>query len=276
MVVAGQADVAIQSFANLATERAPGVRVAAVPMRGDPRDALVTQNGRAFTYLPTGARIGTASQRCSAQALRRRSDVKVALIRGNVQARLRQLEDGQVEALVLPAADLAWLGLLDRVAEYFDSDLMIPAPGQGALALEVAENNDRAARYVAPLHDAATAYAVNAERSCLRRLGTDNQAPVGIHAVTDGQDMAIIGIVAWADGTRAARMRWSGPCRAAEEVGSILADLLNAAGAGEILSGRHIPPTVRYATRRAELIRDWEEANPGEEESRDGRRRRDD
>lgn len=265
-VLAGRADLAVHSYKDLPTETVSGLRVAAVPPREDARDVLISASGKAFVYLPPGTRIGSSSTRRAAQLLRRRADLKVTPIRGNVDTRLRKLEAGEVDGLLLAAAGLARLGLLERVTEYFDADLLIPAAGQGALALEIRAEDDRVARWLAPLHDPATAYAVNAERSCLRRLGGGCQAPIGIHATTDGETMTITGIVAWADGTRAARMRWSGPCRPAEEVGSILADLLDAAGAREILSGAYIPRTTRYANQRLELIRKWESQNPEEPE----------
>jgi hydroxymethylbilane synthase len=264
-VLAGRADVAVHSYKDLPTQTEPGLRIGAVPMRADPRDVLVSTSGKAFTYLPPGARIGTSSTRRSAQLLRRRSDVKVVPIRGNVDTRLTKVAAGEFDAVVLAAAGLARLGLTEHISEYFDTDLLIPAPAQGALALEIRADDDGTARRLGPLHDAPTAYAVNAERACLRRLGGGCQAPIGLHAVTDGQAMAIYGIVAWPDGTRVARMRWSGPCRPAEEVGSILADLLDAAGAQDILSGAPIPPSTRYATRRSEIIRDWEQRNPEDE-----------
>jgi len=264
-VEAKRADVAVHSYKDLPTGAVPGLKVAAVPARADPRDVLISAAGKSFVYLPPGSRIGTSSPRRAAQVLRRRGDLTVQPIRGNVDTRLRKLAEGEVDALVLAAAGLTRLGLRDEVTEFFDADLMIPAPGQGALALEARADDARASRYLAPLHDPATAYAVNAERTCLRLLGGGCTAPVGIHAATDGVTMVIHGIVAWADGTRAARMHWSGPCRPAEEVGSILADLLNAAGAQEILSGEYIPRTTRYATRRAELIREWEAQNPPED-----------
>jgi hydroxymethylbilane synthase len=264
-VLAGQANVAVHDLSDLPNEPAPGLELAAVTQRDDPRDVLVTGSGQAFQYLPAGSRVGVASGRVSAQILRRRSDLAVALVAGSVEAQLRQLDERVVAALVLAAADLAALGWLDRVTEYFDTDLLIPAPGQGALGLEVRAGDAWATETVAAVHDRLSAYAVGAERACRRRLGAAVEAPVGVHAVTDGSDMAIIGLVAWADGTRAARMRWSGPCRPADEVGSILAELLDAAGAQAILSGDYIPRTVRYATRRAKLIEEWEAQNPERE-----------
>lgn len=248
-VLDGRADVAVHSFKDLPTEPAPGLRVAAVPRRADPRDALIAASGKVLQYLPPGSRIGTGSGRRGGQLLRRRSDLAILPIRGNIDTRLTKLDAGAFDAIVLAAAGLARLGWLERVTEHFDHDQMIPAPGQGALALEIREGDAATAERLAPLDDLHTAYAVLAERTCLRALGGGCNVPIGIHASTDGESMAIYGIVLTPDGTRAARMRWSGPWREAEDLGGTLAELLFSIGAREILSGKPIPPTVRFSTR---------------------------
>jgi len=261
-VLEGRADVAVHSYKDLPTDAAPGLTIPVVPMRADPRDVLISRGGKVLQYLPEGARIGTGSGRRGGQLLRRRGDLVVAPIRGNVDTRLAKLDGGEFDALVLAAAGLDRLGRLGRVTEYFDYDQMIPAPGQGALALEVREGDTATTALLAPLHDAHTAYAVLAERACLAALGGGCNVPIGIHALTDGDKMAIHGIVLTADGTRAARMRWSGPWRAAADLGETLAELLMSIGAREILSGRPIPPTVRYATRQPRDFVDVED-RPG-------------
>ncbi len=249
-VLDGRADVAVHSYKDLPTDPPPGLRVAAVPMRADPRDVLISRSGKVFQYLPEGTRIGTGSGRRAGQLKRRRSDLVVEPIRGNIDTRLAKLDAGDHDAIVLAAAGLARIDRLDRVTEYFDYDLMIPAPGQGALALEIREDDAPAAARLAPLHDEHTAYAVLAERTCLRALGGGCNVPIGVHAITDGDAMAIFGIVLTPDGSRAARMRWSGPWRQADDLGETLAELLQSIGAREILSGAPIPPTVRFATRQ--------------------------
>jgi len=236
-VLDGAADVAVHSFKDLPTDDVPGLVVGAVPMRADPRDVFVARDGKVFQYQPPGVRVGTGSPRRTAQLLRRRSDIAVVPIRGHVETRLAKLDQGDVDGLVLAAAGLDRLGLLDRVTEYFDTDLMIPAPGQGALALEVRADDQATAALLAPLHDEATAYAVRAERVCLARLGGGCGTPIGIFALTDGDIMAVHGIVSRPDGSKSARLRWSGPWREAEDVGETLAELLLAAGAGNHLKG---------------------------------------
>jgi len=248
-VLDGRADVAVHAYKDLPTDPTPGLRVTAVPMRADPRDVLVSGTGKVLQYLPKGTRVGTGSGRRGGQLLRRRGDLLVLPIRGNVDTRLAKLDAGEFDAIVLAAAGLDRLGRLDRVSEYFDHDQMIPAPGQGALALEIRADDARIAALLAPLHDEHTAYAVLAERTCLKSLGGGCNVPIGVHALTDGDTMAIYGVVLTPDGTRAARMRWSGPWRQAEDLGETLAELLMSIGAREILAGKPIPPTVRYATR---------------------------
>lgn len=237
------ADVAVHAYEDLPNAPADGLVIAAVPMRADPRDVLIARDGKAFQYQPPGVRIGTDSARCTAQLLRRRSDIVVVPLRGDVPARLAALDRGEVDALVLTAAGLDRLGLLERVTQYFDTDLMIPAPGQGALALEVRADDRNTAALLAPLHDEATAYAVRAERVCLARLGGPPDSAIGIFALTDGEIMAVHGIVSRPDGSKSARLRWSGPWREADDLGETLAELLLAAGAGNYLG--HPPPPQR-------------------------------
>jgi len=262
-VLEGRADVAVHSYKDLPTERTPGLTIPAVPMRADPRDVLITRSGKNLAYLPEGTRVATGSGRRGGQLLRRRGDLVIVPIRGNVETRLAKLDAGEVDALVLAAAGLYRLDKLDRITEYFDHDQMIPAPGQGALALEARKGDARVRDLLAPLHDTHTAYAVLAERSCLAALGGGCNVPIGIHAITDGDRMAIFGIVLTPDGTRNARMRWSGPWRDAADLGETLAELLMSIGAREILSGTPIPPTVTYATRMPREFEDRGEGRTG-------------
>jgi hydroxymethylbilane synthase len=262
----GRADLAVHSSKDLPTEPLPDLVVAAVPRRADPRDVLVSRTGQVFGYLPAGARIGTGSRRRAAQLLRRRGDVVIVELRGNVDTRLAKVAAGEVDAVVLAAAGLERLGRLAEVTEFFDPDQMIPAPGQGALALEARAGDRRVLKRLDPLHDARTAYAVTAERTCLAALGGGCHTPVAVFATTDGELMHIHGLVATPDGSHAARLRWSGPSGRPEEVGRTLAELLLAAGGREILAGGPLPPTIRYAERHtAELADDWPAPYPWEE-----------
>ncbi len=263
-VRSGRASVAVHAFKDLPVGAEAGLSVPVVPQRADPRDVLVSRTNKVFTYLPEAARVGANGARRKAQLLRRRSDLQVLPLHGDLDTRLGMLDRGEYDAIVLAAADLWHLGRLDDATEYFDTDLMIPAPAQGALAMEIRQSDARTAKLLAPLNDESSAYAVRAERACLARLGGSGDAPIGIFATTDGDDMFIHGIVALPDGSRAARLRWSGPWREASDVGTTLAELLVAIGARDILAGRPIPPTTRYAARRARDD-DWHQPYPEEE-----------
>lgn len=258
-LLADRADLAVHSYKDLPTVDAPGLAVAAVPRRADPRDALITRGGRVLQYLPEGSRVGTGSGRRAGQLLRRRPDLTVLPLRGNVDTRLARLEAGDYDGIILAAAGLRRLGLGERITECFDVDQMIPAPAQGALGLEIREGDDRLRELLAPLNDEGSAYAVLAERSCLAALGGGCSVPIGIHAWLEADRMVILGVVLTTDGTRTARMQWSGPVRAAREIGETLADLLVAIGADKIIRGEAMPPTVRFATRPPKDFVDTEE-----------------
>ena len=246
----GHADLAIHSFKDLPTDGVPGLKIAAVPQRADARDALISRTGKALQFLPEGSRVGTGSKRRAGQLLRRRSDLQPVPIRGNIDTRLAKLDAGEdYDALILAAAGLERLGLRERVTQYFDRDQMIPAAGQGALALEVRENDAETQALLAPIHDELSAFTVMAERRCLEMLGGGCSVPVGIHAISDGERMVIYGIVHSEDGARTARMQWAGPQREAKDLGETLAELLISIGADKILRGEDIPRTMRYATR---------------------------
>jgi hydroxymethylbilane synthase len=261
-----RADVAVHHFADLPPGGADGLVVGAVPLRGDPRDALVSRTGKVLTYLPPGTRVGAGTPGRGAQLLRRRRDLVIVPVAGDVDARLARLATAEYDAVVLSAAALADLDLLARVAEYFDTDQLIPRPGQAAVALEQRVGDVLVASRLAPLHDVHSAHAVTAERACLAHLGAAIDTPLGIYGVTDGTTTFVHGIVATADGTRAARLRWTGPWRDPEDAGTTLAELLLGAGAREILSGDPIPPTIDFAAEhRRRIAEAWDAPYPPEE-----------
>lgn len=232
----GRADVAIHSYKDLPTTPADGLRVAAVPRREDARDCLVSATGRVLAYMPPGARIGTGSPRRRAQLLRRNKALAVEPLRGNVDTRLHRVAAGDLDAIVIAAAGLRRLGLADRITEAFDTDVMVPAPAQGALALEIRTDDLGTGEAVGALHDAWSADAVAAERTCLALLGGGCHAPIGVHAVTDGETIAMVGIVSRPDGSKSARLRWKTHTQTPTDAGAMLADLLMASGAGAILA----------------------------------------
>jgi hydroxymethylbilane synthase len=178
----GEVDFAVHSLKDLPTGAAPGIALAALPPRDDPRDALVGRDGAKLADLPPGALIGTGSPRRAAQVSRLRSDVSCVPIRGNANTRLAKVRDGELDAVVLAYAGLARIGHTDLVTEIFEPDDMVPAPGQGALAVECRTSDHAMAALLATVDDPATRAAVTAERSLLAALEAGCSAPVGAYA----------------------------------------------------------------------------------------------
>ena len=178
----GEVDLAVHSLKDLPTAAAPGIALAAIPVRDDPRDALVGRDGAKLADLPSGARIGTGSPRRAAQIALLRSDVACVAIRGNANTRLAKVRDGELDAVVLAYAGLARIGQTDLVSEIFEPDGMVPAPGQGALAVECRADDEALAGLLATVDHLATRAAVTAERSLLAALEAGCTAPVGAYA----------------------------------------------------------------------------------------------
>jgi len=179
----GEVDFAVHSLKDLPTGAAPGITLAAIPARDDPRDALVGRDGAKLADLPAGARIGTGSPRRAAQLLTLRSDITCVPIRGNANTRLGKVRDGELDAVVLAYAGLARIGQTELVSEIFEPDAMVPAPGQGALAVECRSDDPDLAELLGAVDHPATRAAVTAERSLLAALEAGCSAPVGAYAV---------------------------------------------------------------------------------------------
>ena len=175
-------DFAIHSLKDLPTGAAPRIVLAAIPSRDDPRDALVGRDGAKLADLPTGARIGTGSPRRAAQLAMLRGDITCVPIRGNADTRLAKVRDGQLDAVVLAYAGLARIGRVDLVSEIFEPDDMVPAPGQGALAVECRAEDGGLTELLAMIDHPASRAAVTAERSLLAALEAGCSAPVGAYA----------------------------------------------------------------------------------------------
>jgi hydroxymethylbilane synthase len=182
----GEVDFAVHSLKDLPTGTAPGISLAAIPARDDPRDALVARDGGKLADLPPGARIGTGSPRRAAQLQLLRSDIICVPIRGNANTRLGKVRDGEVDAVVLAYAGLARIGQTEQVSEIFEPDDMVPAAGQGALAVECRTADTGLVALLASVDDAATRAAVTAERSLLAALEAGCSAPVGAYATGIG------------------------------------------------------------------------------------------
>ncbi|WP_369054937.1 hydroxymethylbilane synthase [Kineococcus terrestris] len=186
---ARRVDLAVHSLKDLPTAPADGLVLAAVPEREDPRDVLVAAGGRTLAQLPRGARVGTGSPRRAALLRDLRPDLDVVAVRGNVDTRLRLVADGRVDAVVLAAAGLNRLGRLDEATDLLDPDVVVPAPGQGALAVECRAGDEAVLAALAPLDAPAARRAVAAERRVLAALEAGCSAPVGAHARVRGGEL---------------------------------------------------------------------------------------
>lgn len=242
-LLAGEVDLVVHSLKDLPTAPADGLTVAAMPPREDPRDALVARDGRTLADLPRGARVGTGSPRRAAQLRVARPDLDVRPLRGNVDTRLRKVSAGELDAIVVAAAGLARLGRLDEATELLDVATMLPAPGQGALAIEcraadLASENPLA-QAISSLDDAVTRATVVAERTLLAELEAGCTAPVGALARVDGEpaNLQLVAAVVNVDGATAIRRSASGPIAQPVELGRRLAVELLAAGAAGIVGG---------------------------------------
>jgi len=189
-------DIAVHSMKDLPPRLTEGLTIAAVPERASALDALVTRDGLRFEDLPPGARIGTGSGRRAAQIKVLRSDVTVSEIRGNVPTRIRKLDEGEYDGVVLAVAGLQRLGLEGRISQTFSVKEMTPSPGQGALAIEVRTDDADAAAVAAPLDHPLSRVAVTAERAFLEALGAGCQTPVGAHAEIEGKSVELAVAVA--------------------------------------------------------------------------------
>jgi len=220
---------------DLPTRIPASLRIGAVPEREDARDALVTATGESLSKLPEGSRVGTGSLRRQAQILARRPDLKIMEIRGNIDTRLKKIEDGIYDAVVLACAGLNRLGLQNRIVARLSLQEMLPAPGQGALAIEARANDRRLEPIAAALNHPATAAAVAAERSFLQRMGGGCNVPVAVHARLTGSFIEIDGLVASPDGRRIVRDSVRGSADGAQEAAVRLAEEILARGGRVIL-----------------------------------------
>ena len=228
-LVEGRADLAVHSLKDLPTELPDGLVLAAIPEREDPRDAIL---GKRLDELQTGARVGTSSLRRAAQLRRLRPDLVVESVRGNLDTRVRKLEEGQYDAVVLAAAGLKRLGWAEKIAEILPASAMCPAVGQGALAIETAAAGRGCC---AELDHAATRAAVTAERGVLAALGGGCQVPIGAHATVSDGRVHLIGLVISPDGGEVVRGESDGAASEAERIGGELGARLLDLGARAIL-----------------------------------------
>lgn len=233
-LLAGSVELAVHSLKDLPTIVAEGLTLAAVPRRGPTGDVLVSRRHRRFEELPPGAVVATSSMRRRAQVLHRRPDLRLVDIRGNIETRLRKLEEQDLDATLLAEAGLVRLGLQEAITEVLDPEWMLPAVGQGALGLECRADDPVTLEVVQQLNDAATRQAVLAERALLRALGGGCQMPIGAAATVTSAQVRLRGCVLSPDGKRRIHGLESGPDP--EVVGQQLAQRLLDEGARELLA----------------------------------------
>jgi len=258
-LVDGRVDLAVHSLKDLPTTPDPDTVVAAIPVREDPRDALVARDGLTLGELPAGSMVGTGSPRRRAQLEALGLGLVVTGLRGNVDTRMRQVTEGTLDAVVLAAAGLRRLGRIDAVSELLDPIQMLPAPGQGALAVEVRADDAHTASLVAVLDDHDTRACTTAERALLAELEAGCSAPVGALAEVvegfDGPELSLRAVVTTPDGTADLRRSLVGDPATPADLGRRLARLLLEDGAAELMSAPattdHSPTTDHPATERA-------------------------
>jgi hydroxymethylbilane synthase len=233
-LLAGEVDLAVHSLKDVPTALPAGLGLVAVLERADPRDALVSARGVRFADLPAGSTIGTSSLRRQCQVRALRPDLEVADLRGNVDTRIQKLRGGRCDAILLAVAGLSRLGRAGEATEVLDPDTFVPAPGQGAIALECRSGDQAVAAAVAALHHAPTARQVEAERALLQALGGGCNVPLGAHATTRGAELSLTAFVGREDGSSLVRGERRGTDPSA--VGRALAEDLLARGAAALLA----------------------------------------
>jgi len=218
----GRIDLAVHSLKDLETRLPDGVEIACVLPRDDPRDAFLSRRATSLAALPAGSTVGTASLRRQAQLLRRRPDLRVVPLRGNANTRIARLDAGEVDATLLALSGLQRIGLADRATEILPPAIMLPAVGQGALAVECRAADTALRELLAPLHDPRSAACTDAERAMLAVLDGSCHTPIAGYAQLDGEQLTIDGLLLTPDGSAAIAARRSGPMVAAVALGAAL------------------------------------------------------
>jgi hydroxymethylbilane synthase len=231
----GRIDAAVHSLKDLPTDLREGIELAAVPERETAQEAFLSNRYASFGELPSGALVGTGSPRRKAQLLAWRPDLEVKNLRGNVETRIKKMDEGEVDAIVLACAGLIRLEIEGRIRERLPLNQFVPAPGQGALGITVREGDRSAEQLLAPLNDPASAAEVEAERVFLRHLGGGCKTPIACHASLERDLLTVTGFVAAPDGGRVFQNSLTGPKASGEHLGRTLAETFLAQGARELL-----------------------------------------
>lgn len=235
-LLAGEIDMAVHSFKDLPTELAPGLAIAAITQRVDARDALISKSGVPLDILPFGAVVGTSSPRRAVQLLSYRPDLDIVDLRGNLDTRLRKVSKGVVDAAVLAAAGLIRMGWQDKITQYLPLDISLPAVGQGALAIEIRQDDEKMAEMVRALDHGPTRQAITAERACLQHLGGGCNIPIAVYGQASEGILHLQGMVASSQGNNIIRSGLTGDVNMGEGLGHLLARRLLAMGADKILA----------------------------------------
>jgi hydroxymethylbilane synthase len=234
-LLCGKVDLAVHSLKDLPTTLPDGICLGAVTRREDVRDAFVSNRFGGLAELPRGARVGTSSLRRQSQLLSLRPELEILNLRGNLDTRLRKLDEGRYDAIILACAGLNRLGLQDRIRERIPVEKVCPAIGQGALGVEARSDDAQTLQALRCLRDEETGFAVSAERALLKRLGGGCQVPIAGYAWVEQGALQMLGLVASLDGRKVFRDRVSGSRQKAEELGKQLAERLLAQGAQEVV-----------------------------------------
>jgi len=234
-MLSGDADIAVHSMKDVPVELPAGLHLSVILEREDPRDAFVSNHHGSLADLPQGARVGTSSLRRQCQLADRRPDLEIVPLRGNVNTRLRKLDEGEYDAIILASAGLLRLGFAERIRGFIPTEDSLPAIGQGAIGIECRSDDARINALLQPLHHAPTAARVRAERAMNQRLEGGCQVPIGGHATLDGGEVFLRGLVGTVDGSEIVRAEIRGSEADAEKLGTTLADELLEHGAGQIL-----------------------------------------
>ena len=228
-------DLAVHSIKDLPTDLPKGLKICCIPMREDPRDALISKSGLGLNNLPTRAKIGTSSLRRKSQLFYLRSDLEVTALRGNIDTRMRKLKETDLDAIVLAAAGVKRLFGADLVTQFFEVDEIVPAVGQGALGIEIRENDDRINTLLKEIRCQRSEVEVGVERVVLRELGGGCQVPIGVNAQLESNKLSVVGLVSSPDGRKRILKKTVSDSADSTEIGLLLAEKLIQDGANEIL-----------------------------------------
>jgi hydroxymethylbilane synthase len=234
-LLSGEADIAVHSMKDVPVDFPDGLHLPVICPREDPRDAFVSNICNSLDELPHGARVGTSSLRRQSQVAARRPDLEIITLRGNVNTRLRKMDDGEYDAIILAAAGLKRLEMEDRIKQCLDPSVSLPAIGQGAVGIECRSDDARINNLIAPLNDSKTQIRIRAERALNQRLEGGCQVPIGGYAEFEQGLIMLRGLVGSPDGKTMVRGDIAGPPENAEEMGIALAEDLLSRGADKIL-----------------------------------------